>query len=145
MHSDALLKLLVQRDIQAALLSKDFLTAMKRAEIVQQFAALDLQPQYAALIHALNAELAPTLARVDLMKMFHGTELLDALSNVQMRNLLTDAALVNWLSQPYAAELFADGLFVDAVHQAEFLDAFKADGFVALFNSPAFEASIINR
>ena len=144
MHSAALLKLLVQRDIQAALVSKDFLTAMKRADIVQQFVALDLQPQYAALIHALNAELAPTLAKVDLIKLF-SPALLNALSNVQLHNLLTDASLVSWLSQDYAAELFADGLFVDAVKQAEFLDAFNADGFLALFNSQAFEAAIINR
>ena len=63
--------MLAKSNIQAALLSKDFLTAMKRADIVQQFVALDLQPEYAALINALNAELAPTLAKVDLIKMFH--------------------------------------------------------------------------
>ena len=143
-HSDAFLKLLVQRDIQAALVSRDFLTAMKRADIVQQFVALDLQPQYAALIHALNAELAPTLAKVDLIKLF-SPALLNALSNVQLHNLLTDASLVNWLSQDYASELFADGLFVDALTQDAFIDAIKADGFASLFNSAAFEAALINK
>ena len=145
MHSDAFLKLIVRRDIQAALVSKDFLTAMKRAEIVQQFVALDLQPEYAALMKSLNAELAPALARVELIKMFHDPAVMNAISNVEVRSHLTNASLVRWLSQADAAELFADGLFVDAIHQAEFLAAFQADGFVALFNSPAFEASIINR
>ena len=70
---------------------------------------------------------------------------MNALSNVQLHSLLTDASLVSWLSQDYAAELFADGLFVDAMHQAEFLAAFQADGFAGPFNSPAFEAAIINR
>ena len=145
MHSDAFLKVLARRDIHAALMSKDFLTAMKRAEIVQQFTALDLQPQYAALIDALNAELAPALANVDLLNRFHDAALLDALSNVQLHSLLTDASLVSWLHQPYAAELFADGLFVDAIRQAEFLDALRLDGFAPAFNSAAFEAAIINR
>ena len=145
MHSDAFLKLIAKRDIQAALVSKDFLTAMKRAEIVQQFTALDLKPQYAALMNALNAELAPALANADLIRLFHDQALMNALSNVEVRSQLTNASLVRWLSQADAAELFADGLFVDAIHQAEFISAFQADGLVALFNSPAFEASIINR
>ena len=133
----------MQRDIQAALVSKDFLTAMKRADIVQQFVA-PRPPTHAALIHALNAELAPTLAKVDLIKLF-SPALLNALSSVQLHNLLTDASLVNWLSQDYAAELFSDGLFVDALTQVAFIDAIKADGFAALFNSAAFEAALINR
>jgi hypothetical protein len=66
MHSDAFLKLLARRDIQAALTARDFEAAMKAPEIAQQFTALDLKPQYAALIDALNAELAPALANVDL-------------------------------------------------------------------------------
>jgi len=145
MHSEAFLKVLARRDVRAALTSRDFLTAMKRADVVQQFTALDLKPQYAALIDALNAELAPALASVDLLNRFHDPALLDALSNVELRNHLTDASLVSWLHQRYAAELFADGLFVDAIQQAEFLDALRLDGFAPAFNSPAFEAAIINR
>ena len=144
-QSDAFLKLLSKRDIQAALLARDFEAAITTPEIARQFAAADLQPQYAALIHALNAELAPSLANVDLLNRFHDQALVDAFKNVELHNLLTDASLVRWLNSPDAAELLADGLFVDAVHQAEFLDALNADGFMALFNSPAFEASIINR
>ena len=145
MHSDSFVKLLSKRDIQAALVSKDFLVAMKTPAIAQQFVALDLKPQYAALLSALNAELGAALTSVDLIRTFHDTELLDALSNVQLHNLLTDAALVNWLNQSYAAELFADGLFVDALRQVEFLDAFKVDGFAPAFSSPAFEAALFNR
>jgi len=144
-QSDALLKLLVQRDIHAALLSKDFEAAMKAPGIVQQFVAADLRAEYVALMHALNAELAPALASVDLLNRFHDQALVDAFKNVELRNLLTDASLVRWLNSPDAAELLADGLFVDAVRQAEFLDAFKADGFSALFNSAAFEAAMLNR
>jgi hypothetical protein len=144
MHSDAFLNLLVNRDIQAALLSKDYLAAMKAPGIAQQFAALSLGPQYAALLNALNAQLAPALAKVDL-SVFHNAALTDALSNVQLHSLLTDAALVNWLNQANAAELFADGLFVDALRQVEFLDAFKADGFAPAFSSASFEAALSNR
>jgi hypothetical protein len=144
-HSDAFLKLLSKRDIQAALLSKDFLTVMKRADIVQQFAALDLQPQYAALITALNAELAPTLAKVDLIHLLRDGVLVNALSNVQLHNLLTDAALVSWLSQDYAADLFADGLFVDAISQAELIHALQTDGFAVAFTSAAFQSELVNR
>ena len=144
-HSDAFLKLIVQRDIQAALVSKDFLTAMKRADIVQQFVALDLRPQYRALLNALNAELAPALANADLIRLFHDQALMNALSNVEVRSQLTNDSLVRWLSQADAAELFADGLFVDAIRQAEFLDAIRIDGFEAAYRSPQFEAALFNR
>jgi len=69
----------------------------------------------------------------------------NALSNRQLRSLLTDASLVSWLHQGHAAELFADGLFVDAIRQAEFIDAFKVDGFEAAYRSPQFEAALFNR
>lgn len=145
LHSDALLRLLVKRDIQAALSAQDFEAAMKAPDIVQQFVALDLQPEYAALMKSLNAELAPALARVDLIRMFHDPALMNAISNVEVRAHLTNPSLVRWLSQADAAELFADGLFIDAIHQAEFLNALKVDGFVAAFNSPSFEAALFIR
>jgi len=142
MHSDAFLALLTKRDIQAALTARDFEAAMKAPGVAQQFAARDLQPQYAALLSALNAGLAPTLARADLMVAFRDQALVDALSNVQLHNLLTDSALVSWLSQANAAELFADGLFVDALRQVEFIDALKADGFSSALHSTGFEAAL---
>jgi hypothetical protein len=60
----------------------------------------------------LNAELAPALANADLIRLFHDQALMNALSNAEVRSQLTNDSLVRWLSQPYAAELFADGLFV---------------------------------
>ena len=145
MHSDALLRLLVKRDIQAALLSRNFEAEMKRAEIVRQFVAADLKPQYAAIMASLNAELAPALANADLIRLFHDQALINALSNVEVRSQLTNASLVRWLSQADAAELFADGLFVDAIRQAEFIDALKANGFEAALKSSQFEAALFNR
>ena len=142
LHSDAFLNLLTKRDIQAALLSRDFEAAIKSDGIAQQFIALDLRSQYAALRSALNAELAPALASADLINAFRDQALVNAFSNVQLHNLLTDAALVNWLKQSNAAELFSNGLFVDALRQVEFLDALKVDGFSSALRSPSFEAAL---
>jgi hypothetical protein len=89
MHSDSFLKLLSKRDIPGGAGVEGLLIAMKTPAIAQQFAALDLKPQYAVLLSALNAELGVALTSVDLIRTFHDTELLDALSNVQLHNLLT--------------------------------------------------------
>jgi len=145
MQSEAFLKVLARRDVQAALSARDFEAAVKAPAIMKQFVDADLKVQYAALLDALNAELRPALADADLLKQFSEPAVRNALANVELRQMVSNASFVHWLSTPYASELLSDGLFVDALSQAELLDALKVDGFVAAFNSPAFEAAIVNR
>ena len=140
--TDGFVEMLQRPALQTALGAKNAEAAMRAPGIVAMFREAGLSPQYAALMKSFDAELAGALTDMALLNALADAELGAAMTDMALRPALTNSELISWLSQADVAELFADGLFIDALTEPAFLDALVADGFQPAFASPAFEAAL---